>query len=224
MGSFDYLESTATLYQPRPLTLSSQQGLMTNRTKSEGSHRPAPWAIRLLLLRTLLLALCFPFWTFAVGGCMLLSPTTHLDAIGFGFVLPPPSDVARFGYWPENAIPHMSPSSLVCVSWFGGDLTLDFQSSRSLFISSGELGPILSWTRIYPWVQTTNKRSIWSPWRILSEMGIGLGLVMAHSSTFPLASSSAGACCYATGHRWCLCYYSLDEGCGMIENCKTLKR
>ena len=125
MGSFDYLESTATPYQPRPLTLSSQQGLMTSRTRSEGSHRPAPWAIR-LLLHTLLLALCFPFWTFAVGGCMLLSPTTHLDAIafGFGFVLPPPSDVARFGYWAENAIPHMCTflAGLCFLVWWRLDL------------------------------------------------------------------------------------------------------
>jgi hypothetical protein len=57
---------------------------------------------------------------------MLLSPTTHLDAIAFGsgFVPSPPSDIARFGYWAENAIPHICTflAGLCFLIWWRLDL------------------------------------------------------------------------------------------------------
>ena len=81
---------------------------MLGSAGDEDALQPVPWTIQ-RLLRTFVLALCFPFWTFAVGGCIFLYPATHLDTIAFssGFILSPPSDIARFGYWAENAIPHM---------------------------------------------------------------------------------------------------------------------
>ncbi|KAF9647610.1 hypothetical protein BDM02DRAFT_3270142 [Thelephora ganbajun] len=108
MGSFDHLESTPTPRLHRRLTWACRQSLVPDLAGGEDTAQPAPWTIQ-RLLRPLILALCFPFWTFAVGGCIFLSPTNHLDAIAFssGFVLPPPSDIARFGYWSENAVPHM---------------------------------------------------------------------------------------------------------------------
>lgn len=125
MGSFDYLESTPTPHFPRRLTLAYRQNPMLGATGDEDTAQPAPWTIQ-RLLHTFILALCFPFWTFAVGGCIFLSPTTHLDTITFssGFVLPPPSDIARFGYWAENAIPHMCTflAGLCFVIWWRLDI------------------------------------------------------------------------------------------------------
>lgn len=93
--------------------------------KDEEVLRPVTRTVQ-QLLDIFILALCFPLWTFVVGGCILLSPTTHLDAIAFGsgFVPSPPSDIARFGYWAENAVPHICTflAGLCFLIWWRLDL------------------------------------------------------------------------------------------------------
>ena len=88
--------------------MARQHSRVLDSAGNQDTAQSFPWTIQ-RLLHAFILVLCFPFWTFAVGGCIFLSPVVHLDAITFssGFVLPPPSDIARFGYWAENAIPHM---------------------------------------------------------------------------------------------------------------------
>ena len=115
----------ATPFPSRLRSLGCQQGRISDATRDEDPPKPATRILQ-RLLDVSVLALCFPFWTFAVGGCMLLSPTTHLDAIAFGsgFVPPPPSDIARFGYWAENAIPHLCTffAGLSFLIWWRLDL------------------------------------------------------------------------------------------------------
>ena len=125
MGSFDFLKSTPTPHLSRRPTLAYQHSHILGPTEDEDAAKPPLWTIQ-RLLHIFILALCFPFWTFAVGGCMFLSPMAHLDTITFssGFVLPPPSDIARFGYWAENAIPHMCTflAGLCFLIWWRLDL------------------------------------------------------------------------------------------------------
>lgn len=125
MGSFDYLESTPTPHLRRHPTLACRHNPTLGSARDEDTMPPPPWTIQ-RLFHTFVLALCFPFWTFAVGGCIFLSPIIHLDAIAFGsgFVLSPPSDIARFGYWAENAIPHMCSflAGLCFLIWWRLDL------------------------------------------------------------------------------------------------------
>lgn len=125
MGSFDYLGSTITPHLPRTLSSACQQSRISEATGDEVPHQHAPRTTQ-WLLHTFILALCFPLWTFAVGGCILLSPSTHLDVITFcsGFVSPPLSDIARFGYWAENAIPHICTflAGLCFLIWWRLDL------------------------------------------------------------------------------------------------------
>jgi len=125
MGSFDYLDSTHTSYLSRHPISTYRRSPILGSACDENSARPAPWTIQ-RLLHTFTLALCFPFWTFAVGGCIFLCPTTHLDVITFnsGFMLPPPSGIERFGYWAENAIPHMYTflAGLCFLIWWRLDL------------------------------------------------------------------------------------------------------
>jgi len=125
LGSFDYLRSTPTPHLSRRPTLARQHGCSLGSAGDEDTALLPPWTIQ-RLLHTFILALCFPFWTFAVGGCIFLSPVAHLDAVTFssGFVFPPPSDIARFGYWAENAIPHMCTflAGLCFLIWWRLDL------------------------------------------------------------------------------------------------------
>lgn len=125
MGSFEYLRSTSTPHLPRRPTLASRRSPILGPAGDEYIIEPLPWTSQ-RLIHTLILALCFPFWTFAVGGCIFLSPITHLDAITFGsgFIPPPRSDIARFGYWAENAIPHMCTflAGLCFLIWWRLDL------------------------------------------------------------------------------------------------------
>jgi len=125
MGSFDYPKSTPTPLLSRRPTLIHQQSHILGSAEDEDTTQSSPWTIQ-RLLHIFILALCFPFWTFAVGGCIFLSPVAHLDTITFssGFVLPPPSDIARFGYWAENAIPHMCTflAGLCFLIWWRLDL------------------------------------------------------------------------------------------------------
>lgn len=115
----------ATPYSTRPLSLACQQSHILDPAKDQGPPQPTIWIIQ-RLLNVFILVLCFPLWTLAVGGCILLSPTTHLDAIAFGsgFVPPPSSETARFGYWAENAIPHLCTflAGLCFLIWWRLDL------------------------------------------------------------------------------------------------------
>lgn len=125
MGSFDYLKPTPTPHLPHHPTLALRHSPVLVSVGDEATIQASPWSIQ-RLLHALILALCFPFWTFAVGGCIFISPITHLDTIAFGsgFVPPPPSDIARFGYWAENAIPHMCTflAGLCFLIWWRLDL------------------------------------------------------------------------------------------------------
>lgn len=127
MRSFEYPGSTRAPHLSRGPTLAYRQSTILDPAEDEGTVQPAPWTVQRLLC-TFVLALSFPFWTFAVGGCIFLCPTTHLDTITFssGFVLPPPSDIARFGYWAENAVPHMCTflAGLCFLIWWRPDLGL----------------------------------------------------------------------------------------------------
>ena len=127
MGSFDYPDSACTPHLSRRPTLACRQNIILSSAGNEDTAQPTLWTIQ-QLLHALILVFCFPFWTFAVGGCIFLHPTTHLDAITFssGFVLPPPSDIARFGYWAENAISHMCTflAGLCFLIWWRLDLGL----------------------------------------------------------------------------------------------------
>jgi hypothetical protein len=162
MGSFR-LPQIHTYPPPSP---SSHLGTSTKpHAWARGRRRypnPSPWTIQ-WLLHTFILALCFPFWTFAVGGCIFLSPTTHLDTIAFssGFVLPPPSDIARFGYWAENAIPHMCTflAGLCFLIWWR--LDLGFSVLVIVLYLFWRAWSILSWTRMYPWAKMIDKLSTW---------------------------------------------------------------
>ena len=102
-----------------------QQSRVSGGTRDEDASKPVT-RIAQRLLDVFILSLCFPLWTFAVGGCILLSPTTHLDTVAFGsgFVPAPPSDIARFGYWAENAIPHLCTflAGLCFLIWWRLDL------------------------------------------------------------------------------------------------------
>jgi len=125
MGSFDYLKSTPTPHLSRRPTPAHQHSRILRSVGDEYTPQSSPWTIQ-RLFHIFILVLCFPFWTFAVGGCIFLSPVAHLDIITFssGFVLPPPSDIARFGYWAENAIPHMCTflAGLCFLIWWRLDL------------------------------------------------------------------------------------------------------
>jgi hypothetical protein len=94
MGSFYYPDSACTPHLSHRPSLAYRQNPVLSPEEDEDTVQFSPWTIQRLLHSFTLVLLC---------------PTTHLDAITFtsGFVLPPPSDIARFGYWAENAIPHM---------------------------------------------------------------------------------------------------------------------
>lgn len=114
-----------TSYPFCPLSLACQQSRISDTANGKDSPQPTTRTIQ-RLLDIIVLTLCFPLWTFAVGGCILLSPATHLDAIAFGsgFIARPLSDIARFGYWAENAIPHLCTflAGLCFLIWWRLDL------------------------------------------------------------------------------------------------------
>ena len=127
MGSFDYPDSTHLPRLSRRPTLGYRQSPALDPAGDEGTTLPVPQIIQ-RLSRVFVLVLCFPFWTFAVGGCIFLCPATYLDIVTFGsgFVPPPLSGIARFGYWAENAIPHMCTflAGLCFLIWWRPDLGL----------------------------------------------------------------------------------------------------
>lgn len=125
MGSFDYLDSTHTPYLSCHPISARRRSPVSGSAGDEDNAQPAPWTIQ-RLSHTFILVLCFPFWTFAVGCCIFLCPATCLDTITFssGFMLPPPSGIERFGYWAENAVPHMCTflAGLCFLIWWRLDL------------------------------------------------------------------------------------------------------
>ena len=127
MGSFDYIESTHLSHLSRRPTLGYRQSPVPGSAEDRDTVQPVSQTVQ-QLSRVFILVLCFPFWTFAVGGCIFLCPVTYLDTVTFssGFVPPPLSGIARFGYWAENAVPHMCTflAGLCFLVWWKPDLGL----------------------------------------------------------------------------------------------------